>query len=99
MKKLTCILILLSMLGTACVTIKQPDGTSETRIDIDTTIALTQLALTTAEQALSLWLMYQEQQGVQDEAGTVLETAARQQRIETLKGVLAELYAKRGATS
>jgi hypothetical protein len=97
MRKTLCIVILLSMLGVACITVRQPDGTSETRVDIDTTIALTQLALTTAEQALAMWLQYQAQQGALDEASVAQEAAARQRNIDAIKGILESLYAKRAA--
>ena len=53
MKKTACLLICLILVG--CIT---PQGRYE--IDINQAIAITQLAITTAESSLQLYIMYQE---------------------------------------
>ena len=45
--------ILLPVAG--CITTRTPDGITTTQVDLQTTIALTQLAISTAEQAWQFW--------------------------------------------
>lgn len=94
MKKLLALVLMLAMLG-GCVTLRAPDGTTETRIDIDTTIALTQLALTSAEQALTLYMQYMEMRGTEPDTS---ELEARQARIQLLRDALTTLYEARAAS-
>jgi uncharacterized lipoprotein NlpE involved in copper resistance len=96
-KTIISILLIASLVLSGCITIQQPDGTTETRVDIDTTIALTQLALTSAEQALALWLQYQATMGTLDAEQVAREAEARQAKIDILRGTLSDLMAIKAA--
>ena len=102
MKRIACFLVAVALLTQGCITVRSIDETGnaveETRIDLDTTIALTQLALNCAEQAFALWVQWQAQQGQLTESDVAVEAAARQARIDALKALLDQLIAQRNPT-
>jgi ABC-type transport system involved in cytochrome bd biosynthesis fused ATPase/permease subunit len=79
-----------------CITVRTPEGTSTTRVDLDTTIAIAQLSFNLAQQGFELWAQYQELNVERDEVAYQAELLRRQQQLEALKGALQELYRLRG---
>lgn len=84
-----------AMLCAGCITTRTPAGESTTSLDLDTTIALTQLTLTVTEQAFDMWLRYEAAQSTLDAQQLLAETTARRERIEQLTAALAALYEAR----
>lgn len=85
---ITVILCMMLLLG-GCTTIKRVQQTTE---DIEHVIALTQLALTNAEQAFVIWQKFME-----GKMNPLIEAEKiqRTKEIEQLRGILADLYKKK----
>lgn len=91
-----CVMFLcaISMGLCACRTTIKPGGEVVREVDIDTTIALTQLALSSAEQGLQLYLMYARESG-ETAAQMEAERIERNERIIKLTNILADLMKQR----
>ena len=76
----------LAIMLPACVTTRGADGVSTTQVDLATTIALTQLALTTAQTAYDDWMAHQEKVDA-------VAAAEKERQIAVLKAALAGLQA------
>lgn len=80
---------------TGCITTTKPDGETVTQVDLQTTIALTQLALSTAEQAWDFWQAnHKEATAEQVEAERTrreAQIAALREELTALIGQLAAL--------
>lgn len=72
-----------------CMTTPQADGSTVTRVDPDTAMALVQLALTTSESMLALWEDHQDARGDEWQ----VERDARQARVDDLREQLDRLLA------
>ena len=77
-----------------CVTTKTETETVN-RLDVEATIAIAQLALTSAEQGFDLWMQYQAQNADRDQAAYEREAAARRERLDQLRSTLELLMAAR----
>lgn len=89
--------VCLALILVGCITTTTPDGATTRTVDLQATIALTELALASAEQAYDLWLQQQEQRDERAQLDYQREAAIRQERIELLRGTLMGLYRRRVA--
>jgi len=95
MKAITCITILAMLVS--CLTVRLPDGTTTTSVDLDTTIAIAQLTFDLAQQGLELWDAHQAINASLDEAEYQRGREERVARIAELRALLADLYALRAS--
>ena len=92
MIKTLIILLTISCVIVGCITTKTADTTT-TKIDLDTTIALTQLSINAAQQGFQMWMEYQEKQEIKDQQQYEKELARRQENIALLQSTLDKLIA------
>ena len=83
---------LVMALVAGCITIRTPEGTTTTSVDLDTVIAIGQLSFDLAQQGLELWQQYQASNTQRDEVAYQAELLERQLRLQSLKDALTELY-------
>jgi len=84
--------ILCSCITLPTITVRTPEGTTTTSVDLDTTIAIAQLAFQLAQQGLELWQQYQAGNTQRDEVAYQAELLKRQLSLQSRKEALAELY-------
>lgn len=104
MDKLAIIVIvagIFALVVTGCTTTSTtaPDGTTTVTkaMDAETAVAMAQLALTSAEQAFDMWLVYNEAEKAEDLAAWEREKALRAERIQNMQATLAALIEARAA--
>ena len=99
MTRMVTVALVLALVAGGCITIRTPEGTTTTRVDLDTTIAIAQLSFNIAKQAVQLWEQYRalspEQNlgiSVVDQPAYDAELARLQADVEKYRTQLSELY-------
>ena len=84
--------MLITFLFTACQTVTTaPDGTVTKKTDIDTTIAMTQLALTSAQEVYAMYQQYSATQLQISQAEKERQDSERAARVDRLEKTLKTL--------
>ena len=92
-------IFVIAITGCTTTSTTAPDGTTTVTkaMDAETAVAMAQLALTSAEQAFDMWLIYAEKEKEVDAAKWEQEKALRAERIANMQATLAALIEARAA--
>ena len=87
--------ITVGLICAGCITTRTGQGEAQvavTRVDLDATIAIAQLALDNAQLALTIWQRLEQAETTMAAADFARELAERQQRIDALAALVRNLY-------